>query len=195
MLPEDRSLLECNSKVDVIVLLDGSASLGQLGWASTLAFGEKLIGALEGGDEKAWVALQVFSRSVEWPTHFTNDTAKVSALVKDVKWPMSVTYTHEALLQAESELIHGREDAMTVVVVVTDGWPSYIQKTKDAAESLKQKARILWVPVGTGAPIDMIKELASVPKAENIVEISNFEDMTKPAMINKIISDACPSIS
>jgi len=195
ILGENRTLLKCVSKVDVVLLLDGSGSLGKLGWEATKTFAEDFVAALDGGDDKANVALEVFSRTVIWPAHFTNDTAAVAAGVKDIQWPMSVTYTHEALLQAESELIHGREDAMTVVIVVTDGWPTYVQKTKDAAESLKQKARILWVPVGQNAPIDMINELASEPKNENIVQIRDVTDISKSQNINKIIADACPSIA
>jgi len=194
ILPEGRDLLECNSKVDIIILLDSSGSLGYYGWKQSQAFAERLIGAIEGGDEKAWVALEVFSKKTEWTAHYTNDTAALAAKVKDIKWMMSVTYTHTALLGAESELIRGREDANTIVVVITDGWPSYASATYWAAMSLQQKARIVWVPTGPGAPVELIEHMASMPKDDHIVRIPNFADMTDSEMINKIIADTCPII-
>merc|ERR1712107_511165 len=107
-----------------IVLLDSSGSLGSHGWKKSKEFSERFIGALEGGDDKVWVALEIFSWKTKWTSHFTNDTAAVAKAVANADWMYSVTYTHTALMGAESELIRGREDANTIVVVITDGWPS-----------------------------------------------------------------------
>merc|ERR1740121_1698395 len=59
LLPDSRSLLECTSKVDIIVALDGSGSLGSYGWSQTKEFAERLFGAMQGSDEGVHAALEV----------------------------------------------------------------------------------------------------------------------------------------
>jgi len=189
----DRSFVKCASKTDIVVVLDGSGSLGTTGWAQTKEFAERFIGNLEGGSDYAHVALQVFSSGVKWIKRFTNDTAGVAASVKKISWPRSVTSTAAALIQAEAELIHGRADADTVVVVVTDGKPTGgDHQTELAAESLKQKARILWVAVGYSPPMDLINKLASEPKAEHVVRITNFLKLDDANTVNTVLANTCP---
>lgn len=220
LLPENRSIVECRSKVDLIILLDGSGSLGEFGWRQSKLMAEKLIQNLQGGSDLVKVSLQLFSGpktwddyekctdelpagetldlkeqcGIEWISHFTDNLGELVTKVENLAWPASTTLTSVALGQAESELINGREDANAVVVVITDGKPMNEFSTKDAASKLKEKARAIWVPVGGGAPTGLIQEVASKPLSEHIVEISSFWDMDKPEFLNKIITDACPIV-
>jgi len=131
---------------------------------------------------------------IEWVSRFTDDMGALATAVKNLEWPASTTLTSVALGQAEAELVYGREDANSVVVVITDGKPMNEVSTKDAARQLQEKARCIWVPVGNGAPTGLIDEVASKPLDENVVEISSIWLMTQPVFLNKIISDACPMV-
>lgn len=220
LLPPNRNILECNSKIDLIILLDGSGSLGEFGWDQSKQMAQKMVENLQGGTDKVKVALQVFSGpsswsdyekctselppgetldiqtqcGIEWVSHFTDDTGALATEVQSLAWPAATTLTSVALGQAENELIYGREDANSVVVVITDGMPMNQISTTDAARELQKKARCIWVPVGSGAPEGLISSVASKPQKENIVKIANFWQMTQPVFLNEIISDACPMV-
>lgn len=220
LLPSNRSIVECQSKVDMIILLDGSGSLGSWGWAQSRSMALKLVENLEAGADMVKVSLQVFSGprtwsdyekctdelpegetldlkkqcGIQWLSHYTDDMGQLATEVRDVEWPASTTLTSVALGQAESELINGRDDANAVVIVITDGKPMNQVSTKDAAKQLQEKARVIWVPVGGGAPTGLIQEVASKPLTDHVVEISSFYDMDKPEFLNKVITDACPIV-
>jgi len=220
LLPENRSILECQSKVDIVILLDGSGSLGQYGWDQSVDMAKKLLNNLQGGDDKVKVSLQLFSGpstwsdyekctdelpagetldlkkqcGIEWVSHFTNDMGELVKDVKNLVWPAATTLTSVALGQAESELIYGRQDANAVVVVITDGKPMNQVSTIDAAKKLQEKAQVIWVPVGGGAPTDLIDQVASKPLADHVVEIADFSQMAWNRFINMIITDSCPIV-
>merc|ERR1719401_2218293 len=53
--------LVCDSRVDVIILLDGSGSIGKKGWSTTVALGQSLVSAFASPLNQAQVAVQLFS--------------------------------------------------------------------------------------------------------------------------------------
>jgi hypothetical protein len=58
--PEGKTLM-CDSQVDVIILLDGSGSLGPSGWAAVKSMGKSLVSAFGGASNQSQVAVQLFS--------------------------------------------------------------------------------------------------------------------------------------
>jgi len=220
LLPTNRSIVECQSKVDMIILVDGSGSLGQYGWDQSQKLAKKIVNNLEGSNDMVKVSLQLFSGpktwadyekctdelpagetldlkeqcGIEWASHFTDDMGELAKTVKKLVWPAATTLTSVALGQAESELVYGREDANAVVVVITDGKPMNQVSTIAAAKKLQEKARVIWVPVGGGAPTGMISEVASKPVSDHVVEISDFSQVTWKKNLNAIITDACPIV-
>jgi len=218
IVPAGRPYLHCESKVDVVILLDGSASLGRNGWAKSKKVAERLIKAFGDGNAPAKVALQVFSGPKTWKNlklcqkgeatdlkgqcgiewiekGFTDDTDGLSRRTRSLDWPRSSTFTSGALGQAESMLVYGREDAAAVVIVITDGKPYSPEHTEKAAESLMTKAKLLWVPVGRSAPIALIKKWASKPESDHVVVVQELKDLASSETINKIITTTCPVVS
>jgi len=53
--------LKCNKSLDVILLLDGSGSIGKKGWEATKKVGETIINSFNTGDDKAQIAVLEFS--------------------------------------------------------------------------------------------------------------------------------------
>jgi len=218
-MPDPSLLLKCKEKVDIVVLLDGSGSLRSDGWKLSQHFAETFVNSLEGGDELVKAALVLFSGPRTWTAlqkcysddpgvvvdleadcgvtrvkEFTNDTAAVAEAVAGLEWPAATTATSIALAQAEQMFAHGREDAKSLVVVITDGWPMSQYATTLAANRLKEHANVLWVPVGAGAPMHLIEELASLPKEDHIVKVNAFRDLAIPDKINQIMSTACAEL-
>lgn len=209
--------LKCGALLDVVILMDGSGSLGRYGWKKSKIFVDHLLRSFEGSDTGVKVALELFSGPTNWKSykkctgvkgapapdmekdckilwvsHFTNDTVGLADKVNALKFPRATTLTSVALAEAEAELVYGREEANSVVVVVTDGKPMSKRRTKVAAHNLKSKARVVWVPIGPGAPTELIEELASLPKRENVIRIPSFYELKYTTGSNRVIAQSCP---
>merc|ERR1719198_384693 len=129
----DFPTLRCESTVDVILIIDGSGSLGQTGWDASVKAGAMLARAFGGGNADVRLAVLLFSYYTEWVTHFTSDTEAAAVAIENMNWPRSITYTANALNMARSELSLGRADAQSVVILITDGRPMSTRKTRRAA--------------------------------------------------------------
>merc|ERR1712228_768282 len=97
------------------------------------------------------------------------------------------TLTSVALGVAEQELSYSRENATSVVVVLTDGKPISQDKTKEAAKRLQEHAKVMWVPIGIDAPLDLVTELASKPKKEHIIPVPDYWQLFFRDGFNKFV--------
>jgi len=213
------SQVTCTSKLDVVLLLDGSGSLRQSGWEQTKKFGQLFIKAMQGGPESVKLSVILFSGPRTWSMvractgvstgatpsmaecgiqivqHFTTDMAAAVNVVAGLNWPASTTLTSQALMAAKSELSLGRKDAQSVVIVVTDGRPMSSTRTAQASYELRESARLMWVPVTRYAPMKDIKSWASKPFSENIIKLDSFWEMTDLESIGNIVADMCPKLN
>merc|ERR1719461_1771226 len=114
---------------------------------------------------------------IDWVRHFTSTTDEIKTLATEVadytdkNWMKSTTLTSVALGQADDELYYGREDANSVVIAITDGWPMSPRNTKMAAKKLQEHAKVVWVPVTRSAPVKLIEKMASLPAEDHVIEI------------------------
>merc|ERR1711924_298842 len=71
----------------------------------------------------------------------------------------------------------------------TDGMPTNPYKVNVASKAVKKSARLIWVPVGSNAPLEMIekKKWASMPVEQNIVPVKDFKELEKPGIVSKIV--------
>jgi len=219
-----RQVLHCHSNVDVVIVLDGSASLGTYGWQMAQEAAETLVenlGAGGDGTGEAQVSVLLYGGpltmdnykkcvgittspdgvdmkedcGMEWIGPLTNNTATLKSKVAAAEWPQSTTMTSLALSQAEGELFKGRSDATSVVILITDGWPMSRANTNAAAEKLQQNAKVLYVPVGHSAPVSLIEDMATEPKEDHIIQAHTLESLNHPYIINKIIGSTCTSVN
>jgi hypothetical protein len=209
------STLGCNTTLDVILLLDGSGSLGKTGWEAEMKAAKTFVGAFKASEGKVNMAVILFSGPRTWSgvrkctgksqsavklddcgiktvTHFTSDLAKVDQLVTGLTWPMGSTLTSLALMTAQAEMSLGRADVHTLVVVITDGRPLSYRKTTQASLSIRKMARLLWVPVTRYAPLKEIKKWATRRWEENVVKVDDFKALETPDVITHIVADICP---
>jgi len=214
--------LRCGSAVDLIVLLDGSGSLGRYGWKQSKDMAIKFIQSMKGsGKDGVNMALLLFSGpltantldactssragvmpdvekdcGIKWLSRFTKDIAKVEESARKATWPAGTTLTSMALAEARAELSNGRPGANSVVVVITDGKPMSDIKTSQAAKALSKDSRLVWVPVGRAIQASMknIRRWASRPWQDNVVTIPDFSMLALPTMINRLVATTCPKV-
>jgi len=218
LLPPGRTVLRCSAMVDVIILLDGSGSLGFYGWKQSKKMAKKLIRQMVGGENNVNVALLLFSGPDSWkrldactgadPTaaapppekcgmywisHMSANINKVLRKAGQMSWPKKTTLTSLALAEAKSELLQGRQDAPSVVVVITDGKPMSPIKTGHASSEIKETARLMYIPVGKGIKktIPKMKKWSSKPPQDNVLTIDTFSALAAPSTLNEMISGFC----
>merc|ERR1719231_1081320 len=125
--------MACNETMDVVLLLDGSGSLGKKGWEAEMVAAQTIVNAFKisenaDGESKANVAVILYSGPPTWSgvrkctgkstnsvdlatdcrikvvSHFTRDLKKVKQKITALEWPKGSTLTSLALLTAKSEL-------------------------------------------------------------------------------------------
>jgi len=215
--PQHSSLLRCVAKLDIILLLDGSGSVGSAGFDLLKQAAQKLIGAFQMSDAQAQIAVLLFSGPDSWPqyqkctqgtatvdmatdcrvswvSHFTTNSAQLNSMITSMQWPKGSTMTSAALGLAGTELQNGRKDATSVIITITDARPMNPTKTMQAARMLRKSARLIWVPVTSYAPIKEIQTWASRPVADNVLVIESYDELNEDKILNKLIADACPTV-
>lgn len=209
--------LTCDQKLDVVLLLDGSGSLGNAGWKAEIKAAQTFVDAFTGSGAQAHMAVTLYSGPRTWAKvrkcvgryragtvdlerdcsiknvdHFTPDMAKVKADIGKLAFPRGSTLTSLALINAYTELSLGRKDAKSIVVAITDGRPLSTVATRIAARYLRMKARLVWVPVTRKAPLWRIKKWATRRWQENVVEVKSFKDLENPDLVTHVIANICP---
>jgi len=207
--------LRCDKKLDVVLLLDGSGSLGDEGWLNTKKAARMIAESLVGGKDKVQLAVQLFSGpktwggyrrcvmsgardvhlkiecGIEWVTHFTTDMEDVIWKMSRLRLPGASTLTSAALSLAEAELQLGRRGVKKVVIVITDGKPMSPRRTARVARKLRRKARLMWVPVSKHAPWRFMKKWSTRPVRDNLVLVKDFPALGNASTVNTIVQRAC----
>jgi len=206
--------LTCNRSLDVVLLLDGSGSMGKTGFAAEMKAAQYFVGSFMKAD-KAQLAVILYSGPRTWSgvrkcvgksvekvdpetcgiktvTHFTQDFKKLKGLITGLELPKGSTLTSLALMTAKAELSLGRAKSPAVVVIFTDGRPLSYRKTEIAAKALRAQARLIWVPMAANAPLKHIKLWATRRWQENVVPVESWAALEKPSVITHIIADMCP---
>merc|ERR1719440_34406 len=199
--------LTCNKTVDIVLLIDGSGSLGKKGWAAEIKAAQMFVDAFAGAHGKTHMAVLLYSGPRTWSgvrkcfaknkkkvdqekvcgiktvTHFTEDLKKVKNLITGLTWPKGSTLTSLALLTAKAELALGRKTAQSNIIVFTDGRPLSFRKTTLASRMVRKSARLVWVPVTKYAPLKKIKKWATRRWQENVVKVPTFAALENPDTI------------
>jgi len=208
--------------IDVILLLDGSGSMGTKGWAAQKQLSKTFIQAFDtpfGVD--AQIALILYSGPSSWSgwkkcfakktpkderdkacnvrtvSHYTKDMKGLEAKLAGLSWPKGGTLTSLALKKAQNELVLGRAGRRANVVLITDGRPTSSRWTQQASFSIRKHARLLWVPITRAlsrSTMKRIKRWATKRWQENVFPVRTFDDLKKQqvALVTNIIGSICP---
>lgn len=216
--------LKCNSKLDVVLLMDGSASLRTSGWTAMQAAGKAIAQAMgqdvnlaailysgpktrknyfkctgqKWPNRKTGSSLGIANLEtdclVKWVHHLTDNPGQVIGAIDNLQWPRGSSMLSEALAMADSELSAGRKDAKAVVVAITDGKPMNKRKVEEMVGQLRKKARLMFYSVTQNAPVFLMKKWASWPVKENLITVPNAGQLSSEANVNKVIANMCESV-
>lgn len=182
----------CASKVDVVLVLDGSGSVTTEGWTKTAAFAKLVVGKIKFGEEHAKVGLVQYSTEAKMFQALTATSGDVETQIGGMAWLKGSTNTAEALVVAREVFLTGRKDAQSVAVVITDGMPSSKYLTSTAVARIKdQGVRVVFVAVGSSVNQRVLAHWASWPSHENVITATGF-DQLDAAKVTELVSTICP---
>jgi hypothetical protein len=214
-LPELNAPMPCYNPIDVVLLIDGSGSLGKKGWNAEKKMAGMFVDSFKGGSTN--LAVILFSGPRTWGgvyrcmgyypgpppnmetvcriksiDHFTTDMKKVHTDIDAMSWPQGSTLTSLALMTAKSELAYGSKDHKSIVIVITDGKPLSFRSTGISARQVRKTARLVWVPVTRYAPLSSIKRWATRRWQENVIQVKTFDQLADTSVVTQIMADICP---
>jgi len=220
-VPNPKKVLKCEQSMDLVLLMDGTPKSGKKGWAAMAKGANLLIDAFTGKASRAKpnVAVIHYTGPRTWSgvskctgnskkkvdiektckvriaQHFSRNMKKVKGVISGLKFTPGSKLLSLALMTTMSELALGRAKRKTVVVVFMDGEPLSYRKTLLASQTLRKKARLVYVPVTKFSPLKSIKTWASRRWQENIVAVPSWYKLGWAETGTHIIANICPARS
>jgi hypothetical protein len=187
--------LVCTSKVDLLMLLDGSGSVNWYGpgFEQERTFAKSMFNSLGFGDEGAKAGVILFSWEAELVHPMTTDHSSLLDAVEGMSWPHWNTDTAAALTMAKTELTNsGRPEVpkeKTIIFLLTDGNPNSMSATNAAAEAVKEVATLYVVIIGDNVNMGAVKKWPSYPWEEHLIKVDDFELLD--TKMETLLADVC----
>jgi hypothetical protein len=201
----------CIAKQDLIISIDGSGSLTEARFKIMKDFVAGYIGKYMGkyyGLDDMKIGVVQFGNGEIMPDgsiaeallvqELTHDMAKVKAAVEGLVYKKGFTNMAQAFTVSEKVLnLGGRQKAMSAVLTITDGKPSFLFQTYEMVMQLKDKAvKLFFAPVTAwkGNEMKLMKKWASRPWETNLVRIPGFAAMKADSALfqQKMLVKFCP---
>jgi len=206
----------CIARQDLIMSIDGSGSVRKEGFdtlkefAATLA--QKYQGQYHGYEDMRIGVVQFGNGEVVDPNTnteriadaleilpLTNDMAEVKKKIEALTFQKGFTNMAQAFGKAEKMfMLRGRRDAMSAVMTLTDGKPSFLFQTHEKVQQLKDKhVQLFFAPVVEfkGDEFKLMKKWASQPWQTNLVRIPGLDALAAdgPVFAQKLLVKFCPN--
>jgi len=216
---------ECVAKQDTVVALDGSGSVKEVGFQVLRDFAADLVRHMRPETEE-WVtdfnnvtskqnvtASQVgviqFGQGVleedgtvgpaEIVFDMSNDTAAAADAIDGLEWRRGFTNMAQGFTMAKTLFLNGgRSHAQSVVIMISDGNPSFHYQTQAAVKELRRGGvKIVMVVVKEFPDQDKMNELrqwASDPSDTNFIHIPGLKRLSteRKHWVNKVLIHSCP---
>lgn len=194
--------LKCTANDDILIVVDSSGSLSEIGFKSLkdLAKHLGLMYAPTTSDIGPRVGLISFSGEARIVVPLTDDVDEFENGAEKLEWLRGATDLAMGFGAAKAAFLHrGREGAGSTIVVLTDGRLADLYQSSVSAEELKdQGVRIVIVPVRTKLDPAPLVELASVPTKDNLFPVTGGVHFLKKhvkTVAHKLLVDTCSAVA
>jgi len=201
----------CIAKQDLVLAIDGSGSLRETGWKILKDFAAGLMDKYKGeyyGYEDVRIGIAQFGNGEILDDGtisdalliqpLSSDIAKVKKAVEGLEYKKGFTNMAQAFDLAEKMfLLGGRKKAMSAVLTLTDGKPSFFFQTNEKVLQLKDKhVKLFFAPVTefVGEELKVMKKWASKPWETNLVHVPGLAPLKADSALfrQKMIVKFCP---
>lgn len=183
----------CSSKADVVVVLDGSGSVGSKNFRLMKAFAKHLVGKFQVGPKNMRVGVVQYStRSrVEFNLNRYSKMKDVYRAIDKIRYRRGWTRTDMALKDAYNMMKrYGRKNTPNVVLVVTDGNSTKPALTMRMARYVHSKnLKVFSLGIGKGIGVRELRAIASRPASRHMYRVKNFKSLQN--IIKPLAAAAC----
>mmetsp|Transcript_54178 Transcript_54178/g.144432 ORF Transcript_54178/g.144432 Transcript_54178/m.144432 type:complete len:1005 (+) Transcript_54178:115-3129(+) len=176
----------CVAKMDLVVAIDASGSMGTSGWKAQREALLNLINRMQlSRTSGILLGALKFAHKVTILAQLTDDKKALIKAVTDTKFDAWTTNIGGAFRVMQTMLQFGRRDAPSVCMLWTDGRPSHPSNKYDAAlgaRGLRSSCRVMVVTMRPAVPRSFVTPWVSHPKRQNVMVVQDPRDMTKKVM-------------
>ncbi|XP_056111851.1 collagen alpha-1(XII) chain isoform X2 [Rhinichthys klamathensis goyatoka] len=171
--------LEVDVQADIVLLVDGSYSIGLANFAKVRAFLEVLVNSFDIGPNKVQISLVQYSRDpqTEFALNKHHDIAAVVKAVRTFPYRGGSTNTGKAMTYVREKIfISGRgarDNVPRVMVLITDGKSS--DSFKDPANKLKDTDVEIFAVGVKDAVRSELEAIANAPADNHVFEVEDFD--------------------
>ncbi|XP_056623247.1 collagen alpha-1(XII) chain isoform X1 [Triplophysa dalaica] len=171
--------LEVEVQADVVLLVDGSYSIGLPNFAKVRAFLEVLVNSFDIGANKVQISLVQYSRDpfTEFALNKHHDIASVVKAIRTFPYRGGSTNTGKAMSYVREKIFAtgrgARSNVPRVMVLITDGKSS--DSFKDPANKLKNADVEIFAVGVKDAVRTELEAIANAPADNHVFEVEDFD--------------------
>jgi hypothetical protein len=184
----------CVATQDVVLAVDVSGSLKQSGFDTMMEFVKDLTSLYTLGVNETQIGVLEYSKEGRIVSPLQNSMEELAPMLDKISFQRGVTDMAQGLSLAKTILMEGRKEASSVVILLTDGKPSFKFATTNAATELREMGvRLVIVPIFLYGDPAFMEELASDPPEDNVIKIGGLEVLANDTLgeAKKIMTGTC----
>jgi uncharacterized protein YegL len=203
----------CIAKMDVVLAIDGSGSFTEKGFKVLQSYALEIVKRLRSeafGREAVHLGIVQFGNGKVSADGLVSDASEALGLTPDLAaaetalrgltFQRGFTNLAQAMLKSKDVLAGSeRVSAERVVLLLTDGRPTFKQQARSAIEMLRESARVVVVHIKAfpaKADTELLRSFASVPWRSNYLHIAGKKTLKHATamLAEKTIVQFCPKV-
>ena len=193
-----------DAKLDLIVILDKSSSIGADNFQHVRSFSKKLVDILPLSPTNSQISLITYNSVIEnvFTLGESSDKILLKQTIDDIEYKGKGTYTGKALQFTNKNTVSGRnpnlrldnENVKTMILLVTDGRSRDEDVVISTAAKLQQKVKDIFV-VGVGDNVrqsELLKIATSPDHVKNIADYNSLMSIVSWLFKNDNCDRTCP---
>ncbi|XP_058604797.1 collagen alpha-1(XII) chain isoform X4 [Onychostoma macrolepis] len=175
--------LEVEVQADIVLLVDGSYSIGLANFAKVRSFLEVLVNSFDIGPNKVQISLVQYSRDphTEFALNKHHDIATVLKAVRAFPYRGGSTNTGKAMTYVREKIFiparGARDNVPRVMVLITDGKSS--DSFKDPANKLREADVEIFAVGVKDAVRSELEAIANAPADNHVFEVEDFDSFQR----------------
>ncbi|MCI4382642.1 hypothetical protein PGIGA_G00017250 [Pangasianodon gigas] len=171
--------LDVNIQADIVLLVDGSYSIGLANFAKVRSFLEVLVNSFDIGPNKVQISLVQYSRDphTEFALNKHHDISAVVKAIRTFPYRGGSTNTGKAMTYVREKIFvtsrGARQSVPRVMVLITDGKSS--DSFKDAATNLRNTDVEIFAVGVKDAVRSELEAIANPPAENHVFEVEDFD--------------------